>query len=101
MWALYRPSAPSTVVTLSPDRADRIGVAPSITTSAVAVPDRVDKIGTDQQPTPPVTTFVARSTSKGFDWVSAGIGAGSTLTLMLIASAAVLARGRRRVTLSA
>jgi hypothetical protein len=94
----YRPS--STVVTLSPDRADHIGAVAPVTPTPLA-PDRVDKIGTDQQPIPPVTRVVVRTTNGGFDWIDAAIGAGSVLTLVLIASAAMVARGRRREPLSA
>lgn len=100
----YRPSAPSApVVSLAPDRADHIGVAPNVTPTALA-PDRVDKIGTGQARTPfvpPTTTTVVRSTGGAFDWLAAAIGAGSALALALIGSAAVVARGRRRVPLSA
>ena len=94
----YHPS--STVVTLSPDRADHIGAVAPVTPTPLA-PDRVDKIGTDQQPIPPVTRVVVRTTNGGFDWTDAAIGAGSVLTLVLIASAAMVARGRRREPLSA
>ena len=94
-------SAPSTpVVQLSPDRADHIGAAPTVTPTPLAR-DRVDKIGTDQQPTPPVTTVIVRTTNGGFDWLDAAIGAGSALALVLVASAALVARGRRREPLSA
>jgi len=94
-------AAPSSaVVQLSPDRADHIGAAPAVTPTRLA-PDRVDKIGTDQQPTPPVTRVIVRTTNGGFDWISAAIGAGSALALVLIASAALVARGRRREPLSA
>lgn len=99
----YRPSAASApVVSLPPDRADHIGAA-NITPTPLA-PDRVDRIGTDRVRTPfipPTTPVVVRSTRGGFDWVSAAIGAGSALALVLIASAAMVARGRRRVALSA
>ena len=94
-------SAPSTpVVQLSPDRADHIGAVASVTPTPLA-PDRVDKIGTDQQPTPPVTRVIVRTTDGGFDWIDAAIGAGSALALVLVASAALVARGRRREPLSA
>ncbi len=92
----YRPSP---VVTLAPDRADHIGIATPV--APTVVPDRVDKIGTDQQPTPPVTTFVVHSTDGGFDWLDAVIGAGAAVALMLIGAAALSAHGRRRVALSA
>jgi hypothetical protein len=78
--------------------------AASATAPAAAVtlaPDRVDGIGTARQPVAPVSTVVVRSTGNGFDWSSAAIGAGSVLALVLIASAGVVARGRRRVPLSA
>lgn len=94
----YRTS--SSVVQLSPDRADHIGAVVPVTPTSLA-PDRVDKIGTDQQPTPPVTNVVVRTTNGGFDWIDAAIGAGSVLTLVLIGSAALVARGRRREPLSA
>ena len=94
-------SAPTTpVVALSPDRADHIGALTPVTPTPLA-PDRVDKIGTDQQPTPPVTRVIVRTTDGGFDWLDAAIGAGSALALVLIASAALVARGRRREPLSA
>ena len=95
-----RTAPSSTVVTLSPDRADHIGAVAPVTPTPLA-PDRVDKIGTDQQPIPPVTRVVVRTTNGGFDWTDAAIGAGSVLTLVLIASAAMVARGRRREPLSA
>ena len=98
---LTTSSAPTTpVVQLSPDRADHIGAVASVTPTPLA-PDRVDKIGTDQQPTPPVTRVIVRTTDGGFDWVDAAIGAGSALALVLVASAALVARGRRREPLSA
>lgn len=98
---LTSSSAPTTpVVQLSPDRADHIGAVASVTPTPLA-PDRVDKIGTDQQPTPPVTRVIVRTTDGGFDWVDAAIGAGSALALVLVASAALVARGRRREPLSA
>jgi hypothetical protein len=97
-------SAPSSaVVQLSPDRADHIGALAPGTPTPLA-PDRVDKIGTDQQPTPPtppVTRVVVRTTDGGFDWLDAAIGAGSALALVLVASAGLVARGRRREPLSA
>jgi hypothetical protein len=100
-FTLTSSSTPSSaVVQLSPDRADHIGAVAPVAPTPLA-PDRVDKIGTDQQPTPPVTTVVVRTTNAGFDWIAAAIGAASALALVLVAAAALVARGRRSEPLSA
>jgi hypothetical protein len=69
-------------------------------------PDRTDLIGTSRavlgQPTVTAkTAVVAHTTTNGFDWTAATVGAGSTLIVVLIAGAGLAARGRRRVPLSA
>lgn len=50
--------------------------------------------------TPAQTVRLATSTG-GFDWYAATIGAGTVLAVALIGAAALTARGRRRVPLSA
>jgi hypothetical protein len=79
----YRPVAG--VVSLSPDRADGVG------TSHAAL----------GQPVTTAQTASARSTGTGFDWFAATMGAGSTLVVVLIAGAGLVARGRRHDPLSA
>jgi hypothetical protein len=79
----YRPA--TDVVTLPPDRTDRIGTSHAV-------------LG---HPTVATKTVSARTTASGFDWVAATVGAGSTLVVVLIAGAGLAARGRRRVPLSA
>jgi hypothetical protein len=82
----YRPA--TAVVTLPPDRTDRIGTSHAV-------------LGQPAQPTVAGKTVGARTTASGFDWVAATVGAGSTLVVVLIAGAGLAARGRRRVPLSA
>lgn len=45
----------------------------------------------------PVMPTVVRAGDQGFDWAAAAIGAGSVLALMMIATATITARGRRRI----
>lgn len=79
-------SSPSTgVVSLAPDRADGIG------TSHAALGQSVAKVQTGS----------TRTGGNGFDWFAATLGAGSTLVVVLIAGGGLMARGRRRVPLSA
>lgn len=79
----YRPAAG--VVSLSPDRADGVG------TSHAAL----------GQPVTAAQTASAPSTDAGFDWFAATMGAGSTLVVVMIAGAGLVARGRRHDPLSA
>jgi hypothetical protein len=79
----YRPTSQS--VTPSPDRADRIGSSRAYVGQPVKV-----SVGHTSVPT----------SSGGFDWLAATIGAGSTLAIVLIAGAGLAARGRRGVPLS-
>jgi hypothetical protein len=51
--------------------------------------------------TPPTQTVPAATNSGGFDWNAAGLGAGAVLAVALIGAAALAARGRRRIPLSA
>jgi hypothetical protein len=51
--------------------------------------------------TPPTQTVPAATHTGGFDWNAAAIGAGAVLAVALIGAAALAARGRRRVPLSA
>jgi hypothetical protein len=51
--------------------------------------------------TPPTQTVPAATDTGGFDWNAAAIGAGVVLAVALIGAAALTARGRRRVPLSA
>jgi len=53
------------------------------------------------QLTPPTQTVTAKTSTTGFDWFAAAIGAASVLALVLIGAAALTARGRRHVPLSA
>ena len=115
----YRPTAPAPTVTLAPDRVDRIGVAPQITRVGdlgAAVEHRalaplggatdtrggvttVDRHRAHSQ----VGTIVVHSTSTsdGFDWSAALIGAGSALLIVLIVGGGGMTlRGRRNVALS-
>jgi hypothetical protein len=93
-----QPTTPA--LSLAPDRVDRIGVATQITPSQLP-PDRVDQIGTTQQPTPSTPTVIVQTTGNSFDWLAAAIGAASVIVVMLLGAAALAARGRRHVTLSA
>ena len=102
----YRPTAPTNTVALAPDRVDRIGEAPRIVSSQ-NVPDRVDKLGTADQhrvlaPLGAGTVVVhSTSTNGGFDWTAAAFGAGTALLIVLIVgTAGITMRGRRRVALS-
>jgi hypothetical protein len=81
----YRPA--TDVVTTPPDRTDLIGTSRAV-------------LGQPVQPTV-AGTSVAHTTSNGFDWTAAIVGAGSTLVVVLIAGGGLAARGRRRVPLSA
>lgn len=96
--SVSQPATPALV--LSPDRVDRIGVATQVTPSQLP-PDRVDQIGTTQQPTPSTPTVIVQTTGNSFDWLAAAIGAASVIVVMLLGAAALAARGRRHVTLSA
>jgi hypothetical protein len=96
--SVSQPATP--VLSLAPDRVDRIGAATQITSSQLP-PDRVDQIGTTQQPTPSTPTVIVQTTGNSFDWLAAAIGAASVILVMLIGAAALAARGRRHVTLSA
>ncbi len=51
--------------------------------------------------TPPTQTVPAATNNGGFDWNAAALGAGAVFAVALIGAAAVAARGRRRVALSA
>jgi hypothetical protein len=79
----YRPTSQN--VTPSPDRADRIGSSQAYLGQPVKV-----SVGHTSVPT----------SSGGFDWVAATLGAGSTLAIVLIAGAGLAARGRRGAPLS-
>jgi hypothetical protein len=63
-------------------------------------PDRVDRIGTTEF-SPFKTPVVVATGSEGFDWASAVAGALAAVAIVLIGAAAISARGRRRVVLSA
>jgi hypothetical protein len=102
----YQPVAPANNVVSPPDRVDRIGTTPRFTPLG-NVPDRVDKLGTAGQHRvlAPIgaRTVVVHSTSGngGFDWMAAGIGAGTAFAIVLIAGVAgMTVRGRRGVALS-
>jgi hypothetical protein len=104
----YRPIAPVRTVSLAPDRADRIGVAPQIV--------RVGDVGAAEEhralaPLGAATaaqsastqTLVVHTTSAkgGFDWTAAAIGAATALLIALIVGGAGMTfRGRRNVALS-
>jgi hypothetical protein len=68
--------------------------APTQTTNAVRPDDRAGIRGIDS------TTAAASKISVGrasnFDWADAGVGAGSTLSLVLLAGGLLMARGRLR-----
>jgi hypothetical protein len=94
--SVSQPTPPA--VSLAPDRVDRIGAAMEVTPQQLP-PDRVDQIGTTQQPSTP--TVITLTTGSSFDWFAAAIGATSVIVVMLFGAAALAARGRRHVTLSA
>ena len=96
--SVSQPATPA--LSLAPDRVDRIGVATQVTPSQLP-PDRVDQIGTTQQPTPSTPTVIVQTTGNSVDWLAAAIGAASVIVVMLLGAAALAARGRRHVTLSA
>jgi hypothetical protein len=82
-----------------PDRADHLGGAiqgPSVVTLS---PDRQDGLGSARFVQPQPATVILRSTSTGFDWTSALIGAVAGLGISLAAMAALMMRGRRGVAL--
>lgn len=65
-------------------------------------PDRTDRVGTLAQVTNIHAVPVASTTTVtegSFDWLSATIGAGVILSIVLIAAGAVGLRGRRRMAL--
>jgi hypothetical protein len=83
-----------------PDRADALGGAATAShTAVVTPPDRVDGIGSSRFIPVAAPTVIVRSSSTGFDWTSAVIGAVAGLGLALVAMAALFTRGRRDVAL--
>ena len=91
---------------LPPDRADRLGGAAPVDQhgtqtglTAQRVPDRIDGIGTDRFTPVVAPTVIVRSSSSGFDWTAAIIGAVGGLGVALVAMAALLSRGRRDIAL--
>jgi len=68
--------------------------APAQTTIAVRPDDRAGIRGIDS--TTVAASEVSLAGASGFDWGDAGIGAGSTLGLVLIAGGLLVARGRLR-----
>jgi len=90
---------PHAVAVLPPDRVDHLGGAiqgPSLVTLA---PDRQDRLGTSLFSRPMPATVIVRTSPGGFDWTSAAIGALAGLGLSLAAMAALMMRGRRDVAL--
>ena len=106
----YRPTPPVRTVTLAPDRADRIGVAPRIVRVGdlgAAIEHRalapLGAASAAQSSTKQVGTTVVHTTSTegGFDWTAAAIGAATALLIALIVGGAGMTfRGRRNVALS-
>jgi hypothetical protein len=80
-------------------RATDLIMRPSVpvTASARATDLIMRPAGTGLVQKPVVPTLVAQAGDQGFDWAAAAIGAGSVLAIMMIATATITARGRRRI----
>jgi hypothetical protein len=67
--------------------------------SVALPPDRADGLGSARLPTMPTPVVIVRSEStRGFDWMDAGIGAVVALAGVLVLAAARLARAERPAT---
>jgi hypothetical protein len=76
------------------DRAGIRGVGPDLTKSTAVRPD--DRAGIHGVGAPEIaTTGLSVSGGSGFDWVDAGVGAGSTLALMFLGGGLFVASRRR------
>jgi hypothetical protein len=76
------------------DRAGIRGVGPDLTQSTAVRPD--DRAGIHGVGAPEIaTTGLSVSGGSGFDWVDAGVGAGSTLALMFLGGGLFVASRRR------
>ncbi len=77
------------------DRAGIRGVGTDLTQSTAVRPD--DRAGIRGVGVPELgAAELSASDVSGFDWVDAGVGAGSTLALMFVAGAVFLVTARRR-----
>jgi hypothetical protein len=77
------------------DRAGIRGVGTDLTQSTAVRPD--DRAGIRGVGAPELgAAELSASDVSGFDWVDAGVGAGSTLALMFVAGAVFLVTARRR-----
>jgi hypothetical protein len=77
------------------DRAGIRGVGTDLTQSTAVRPD--DRAGIRGVGAPEIgAAELSASDVSGFDWVDAGVGAGSTLALMFVAGAVFLVTARRR-----
>jgi hypothetical protein len=98
--SLYRGTTPQldpTIVGSPDDRTMYRGVenAPSVTLSPAVRGEQVKSF--DRPSFAPVSPTVTSSTDDGFQWVDAGLGAASTLALVLLMGAgALLIRQQRR-----
>jgi hypothetical protein len=68
-----------------------------VTASARATDLIMRPTGTGLVQKPVMPTVVVRAGDQGFDWAAAAIGVGSVLAIMMIATATITARGRRRI----
>jgi hypothetical protein len=83
-----------------PDRADGLGGANPVQHRPVqAPPDRVDGLGSSRFTRTTAPTVILRTSTPGFDWTAAIIGAVAGLGLALVVMAALLTRSRRDVAL--
>ena len=94
--AFATPAIASAATTPPPDRVDRIGAAPLVAPVQLP-PDRADGLGSARLPYVPVPTVIVRTGGGGFNWADAVVGAASALAVVLLAAAAFVARGRRRI----
>jgi hypothetical protein len=108
--AQARPYTPPKTHSASADRASHGAITASVRATDLimrpAVPVTASARATDliMRPTgtglvqkPVMPTVVVRAGDQAFDWAAAAIGAGSVLALMMIATATITARGRRRI----
>ena len=96
-WTAAALADPPGLITRPDDRAGIHGAnAPASTSQAPAVrPD--DRAGIRGVGAPEIGgAGLPVSDGSGFDWVDAGVGAGSTLALMFVAGAVFLVTARRR-----
>jgi hypothetical protein len=78
---------------------DKLQLPPAVIKSSAASPASHVALARGEMPL--TQTVTAKTSAGGFDWVAAGIGAGSVLAVVLIGAAALTKYGRRRVPLSA